>query len=427
MAQRLVTDPDKYDIVIIGAGITGLTAAVELAETTSKSILILEAAGRPGGRAKSLRLEDGSRVDEGAHWFHGADDNQFYQYASKYYNLGELVLDDTSGRMTVWNRPEPEMTLRRIFNSLDDLYEKFAKENPGKDISLHDLSRLSRVDGMDEAAEFMATEWMAVNSAHEVSSREYFNDPLGPGGWQMKDGLMRLLGQMAQDARDSGVTIRCRQPVTHVQQDGEEAIIRLASGETILADRCLITASAGVLQANGIQLEQRIQSETHRKTKGLVMGNLTKVIVPMQEDFFEDKGIKNDTRVYMIESGVFIHARSAGLPYLTFFRGGRKGAELENWAQGRLEYLVDKVISKVPALQDYKAYREGQITTTRWASDPYTRGSYSILKPHFNRTDPFACGKIHFAGEAFVSSPQESPGQMVGAWLSAQKVVPQLS
>lgn len=45
-------------VVIIGAGVSGLTAAYELASTTSATVIVLEAQSRTGGRCLSLRTGD---------------------------------------------------------------------------------------------------------------------------------------------------------------------------------------------------------------------------------------------------------------------------------------------------------------------------------------------------------------------------------
>ena len=44
-----------YDVVIVGAGISGLAAARTLTRESCK-VLVLEARNRPGGRIHSIRL-----------------------------------------------------------------------------------------------------------------------------------------------------------------------------------------------------------------------------------------------------------------------------------------------------------------------------------------------------------------------------------
>jgi len=59
---------DKVDVIIIGAGLTGLTLATSLAKE-GKSFLVLEARNRIGGRIHTLQQSDGALVEMGATWF----------------------------------------------------------------------------------------------------------------------------------------------------------------------------------------------------------------------------------------------------------------------------------------------------------------------------------------------------------------------
>lgn len=65
---------NQYDIVIIGAGVAGLTAAYTLKKTDPNlRILILEAKNRIGGRVETTKLKcskngDKSEWDLGAQW-----------------------------------------------------------------------------------------------------------------------------------------------------------------------------------------------------------------------------------------------------------------------------------------------------------------------------------------------------------------------
>jgi len=55
------------DVVVIGAGLAGLRAAVDL-EQAGGDVLVLEARNRIGGRAWSGKAEDGSTIDFGGQW-----------------------------------------------------------------------------------------------------------------------------------------------------------------------------------------------------------------------------------------------------------------------------------------------------------------------------------------------------------------------
>lgn len=57
----------EYDVAIVGAGIAGLTAAVELVQAGSR-VRVFEARDQAGGRARSVTLDDGATIDLGATW-----------------------------------------------------------------------------------------------------------------------------------------------------------------------------------------------------------------------------------------------------------------------------------------------------------------------------------------------------------------------
>src|SRR5207253_1433886 len=58
---------NHYDVIVIGGGVAGLSAAVRLAERGAR-VLVLETRARLGGRATSFRDRDtGELVDNGQH------------------------------------------------------------------------------------------------------------------------------------------------------------------------------------------------------------------------------------------------------------------------------------------------------------------------------------------------------------------------
>lgn len=63
----------KFDTVIVGAGFTGLTAAIELARA-GKKVLVVESDTVPGGLASTFEFKDGVRVERFYHhWFDNDD------------------------------------------------------------------------------------------------------------------------------------------------------------------------------------------------------------------------------------------------------------------------------------------------------------------------------------------------------------------
>lgn len=77
----MVKKPD-FDVIIIGAGISGLAAATALLQT-NRNIVILEAQNRVGGRILTDRSL-GVPLDLGASWIHGSKRNPISTLAAKF-------------------------------------------------------------------------------------------------------------------------------------------------------------------------------------------------------------------------------------------------------------------------------------------------------------------------------------------------------
>ncbi len=71
-----------YDTIVIGAGYAGLTATRELIKA-GKSVLLLEARDRVGGRVYTKYFDDGSYVDLGGAWV-GPTQDKIYALAKEF-------------------------------------------------------------------------------------------------------------------------------------------------------------------------------------------------------------------------------------------------------------------------------------------------------------------------------------------------------
>ena len=75
-------DERVYDIIIVGAGISGLAAVGNLIDN-GKDVLVLEARDRVSGRIWS-HLWNGVIIKEGANWIHTSDENPITEFAEKH-------------------------------------------------------------------------------------------------------------------------------------------------------------------------------------------------------------------------------------------------------------------------------------------------------------------------------------------------------
>ncbi|KAK7571059.1 hypothetical protein V9T40_014663 [Parthenolecanium corni] len=80
MAAKDVDSPKKYRVVILGAGIAGLSAAKHFVKNNMMDFLLLEAKDIIGGRICSVEREN-MKFEIGANWIHGVLGNPLYEIA----------------------------------------------------------------------------------------------------------------------------------------------------------------------------------------------------------------------------------------------------------------------------------------------------------------------------------------------------------
>ena len=126
----------RHKVIIIGAGASGLAAAVHLASLNIEDVIILEASeDRVGGRVWSERLRRGGpRVEMGAQWVHGEEGNVAHDIAS---GLG--FLEKTERRevgpahcehvalSVLNNQPVPAETIKPLTMAMSHVEESVEK------------------------------------------------------------------------------------------------------------------------------------------------------------------------------------------------------------------------------------------------------------------------------------------------------------
>lgn len=61
-----ITDPNLYDVIVVGGGVSGLSAMSSLAKAGRTNTILLEGANRLGGRAHTIPFGGNSHIELGA-------------------------------------------------------------------------------------------------------------------------------------------------------------------------------------------------------------------------------------------------------------------------------------------------------------------------------------------------------------------------
>lgn len=432
----------KYDcdVVIVGAGIAGLTAALTVLDEAAKarrklpSILILEAADECGGRVRDMEIFPHIHVNKGANWFHALP-NPFFNFLKDRYgdSLGAYKNDRALNTRTVTDTESYGTIATGLsewtnFKYLQGVFRWWEKENGG-DTSVAKIAELTHSpDYYREIADYIARYWAGLDSSETLSAREAFAELPVPGGYQLALGNSTFIKLMVGDLAvnySKQVRIQKDSCVISVKETGAGVSVDFrrtapaAKLETVVCRKCVVTASVGVLKES---IEwNAIRDRVNKALRKIEMAHMCKIVAPIDPQFFRVNKIREN--FYLInrqkKSQGFWHMQTYGKPIITFFLAGENAIEAESWDDKKLKKWVDEQITSVPDLYYLSDYvTQGLIKKTDWSKNPYTRGAYSSSRPKHERTGPLEFGSVYLAGEAFAGTIKQRPSMMAGAYNS---------
>lgn len=385
----------ECDVVIVGAGAAGLSAAKELTRL-GVSHRLIEGAHRIGGRAYSEEIGPGEWFDLGCAWLVGAETNPFTSIARE---LG-LALSQNSARFRLENAR---------FNRNGELLSGAEREaclayygeceaaiadaaGAGRDVALSDVIDLDH----EFATPFLAaiaTGW--GKDVDEVSTVDN-ESAVGELGYQVPQGYGNLVATWGNDVP---VSLNSRAE----RIDWSEGTVNVATSQgAISATAALLTVSTGVLASQEIAFHPRLPDWKLEAIHDLPMGTENKIGVYFDTDVFGADGRAHYTTWDTDGNAAKVDASVMGLNTASVFVGGRLGVWLERQGPAALQ---DFAISRlVDIFGNDLRKRVQRCITTAWESDPWTRGTWACARPGraYQRTNLArpVDERLFFAGEA---------------------------
>jgi monoamine oxidase len=415
----------EADVVVVGAGVAGLSAAAALRETGLRCA-VLEAGGRIGGRAWTARPTalGGAPFDHGASWLHAAARNPLVPIARRH---GDPLIDSDavrSRRTVVDGRFASEEELA-AYDRAEARFQAAMEARlaaGGPDVSLGEAADPLRDDPWTATVEAWEAPVIAAADARALSLRDWHDNLLEGGNLAIGGGLgafvARRLGPMAGDVALSA-------PATRIAWDRPGAVRVETPRGTVQAASCVVTVSTGVLAAGRIAFDPPLPVPVREAIDALPMGLLTKIA--LRAAGVDRLGLPGncgiDRRLGRAgEPMMPVIAWPFGMDHLIGFVGGAAAWDLAHGgAAAALDFARAELRRMFGARADRALAADGLVTD--WGTDPRFLGAYAYARPGHaaarrRLAQPLAGGRLVFAGEACHAG---LAGTVGGAFLSGRE------
>lgn len=400
--------PANPDVVVIGAGSAGIAAAKTL-QQYGRSVVVLEAMDRIGGRAWTDTETFGVPFDQGCAWLHKADRNPYTAYARA---NGFTLQPHEYDLEAVWfgkRRATPAEVA--LVNAAEEA-QSVAIGSAAEDVPASLAVRIaSPVD--EAAADYLGALDMAVD-LDELSTHDYANaDDLEPN-LLCREGFGSIVARRGRD-----LPVRLSTPARRIRWDGPG--VRVETDAGVLAARAaVVTASTGALAAGALRFTPELPAAKADAIADTPMGMLMKIPLLIRRG--ERFGLKPFTDVLYAQRGrrdLYFLSFPFGTDLMVGFAGGDFAWELSAAGEAAAVDYATQALGDLFGSDAPKAVERGSMT--RWASNPWTRGAYAASTPgrYAARTElarPLA-DRVFFAGEALAGGLIQTCG---GAFLSGQ-------
>jgi monoamine oxidase len=437
---------DRVDVVVVGAGLSGLCAARKLLNRGAL-VVVVEARDRVGGRTRTESIGEGT-FDLGGQWI-GPNQPRVRALVSELgiqtfptYVQGKKVLE-IEGKVTTYKRSIPSLSIPNLIQmqgALSYLERVRTKVSPSAPMSMEGAQTLDGETLETWRSKFVKSRKInavmdaAIRTIFGVEVRElsalYFLMCLNAGGGLLH--LSEARGGAQQDrliegaqsisqalAKELGDSVLLGMPVRKLVQS-REGVDAVSDGKTVRGRYGIVAVPPPL--AGRIEYDPVVSVSRDQLTQRFAMGAAVKVLVTYERAFWREAGfsgevVSSDGPLSVVYDNTSHDGRQPALV------GFVVGSQARQWSA---QPASDRQRRVTGALVRYFGQEAGSFQEYReldWGAEPWSRGCPVGGLPPGVLTHSFAYlrkpeGRIHWAG---TEAATEWIGYMEGAIQSGER------
>ncbi|OVA07597.1 Flavin amine oxidase [Macleaya cordata] len=434
-------------VIVVGAGMSGISAAKTLSDAGIKNILILEATDRIGGRIKKTNFA-GLSVEMGANWVEGVNGKEvnpiwtmvnkigLKTYYSDYDHLATNTYKQKGGLYK-------ESVAQQVYDSADELSE-FSKKlsvslssHREEDISILASQRLKNhvpSTPIEMAVDYYTYDYefgepprvTSLQNTEPLPTFANFGEDLyfvaDPKGYESV--VHYVAKQFLKTNKDGQVTdprLKLNKVVTEIRYSRSGVIVKTEDGSVYTAGYVMVSASIGVLQTNLINFEPDLPAWKLLAIYQFDMSVYTKIFLKFPHKFWPTGNgteffiYAHDKRgYYTIWQQLENEYPGANCLLVTVTDDESRRIEQQPDSETKaeiMEVLRDMFGKNIPEATD--------ILVPRWWSDRFYKGTFSNWPIGVSRFEydqiRAPVGRVYFTGE---HTSEHYNGYVHGAYLA---------
>ncbi|MEB7503237.1 FAD-dependent oxidoreductase [Arthrobacter koreensis] len=413
---------EEFDTIVVGAGVSGLSAARALASQGQK-VVVLEARDRIGGRLHTERL-DGRVTDLGASWIHGIDGGPLHKL-TRSFGLADVEFTVGSyqpgGRPIAYYGPDGARLSEsaaeqfiadaaRVEVRLTAVIEAMPPGNSYAEAARTAVAQVAEAEGWDAERSARVVEYLDHRSEEQYGADSRLLDAHGLEDEVIvgdevvfPDGYDQLASNLA-----AGLDVRLEHVVTRVARVGaagvDTGVVVQTDRGSFTAAQAVVTVPVGVLQSERIAFDPPLPEAVTSAVSRFRMNSFEKIFLRFPERFW-------DEGVYAIrrqgDAAAWWHSwydltDLSGEPTLLTFAAGECAQQIRNWPRER---VVESVMASLREIYDERTLEPVHARITDWQGDEWAGGAYAYMargctaEDHTRIAEPIDA-VLHLAGEA---------------------------